>query len=344
MEFNIYTKEAETVTKSLVIEDITPIYKQLESEYIENLIIFNGFTSDYYPENIEKMQKAVDLYRDNQPFIILVSRAQEVYPCVFKEISETEFEVQWFKINTDYSYIDSETVTITLENGVVVNTSESRNSSFEFDYQDKLVSGDNIKTINNESILGSGNINTPTKTSELTNDSGFITSIPSEYVTETELASKGYITEVPENVFYWDGQSDDVDTFNKVFECINNNKPFIITNNDGMILNSHRSTSIDFGGAPLTQYIFEGSKIETSGTTYTVTNYEAAVMWNWDSSSVSGVSEATSYTVSGKAVTKVSELTNDSKYVSSTTIAKIEKVTEYPSNPDANTLYIKVES
>lgn len=34
----------------------------------------------------------------------------------------------------------------------------------------------------------------PTKTSELTNDSRFLTSIPEEYVTETELASKGYAT------------------------------------------------------------------------------------------------------------------------------------------------------
>ena len=35
----------------------------------------------------------------------------------------------------------------------------------------------------------------PTKTSELTNDSGFLTSVPSEYVTETELNNKGYLTE-----------------------------------------------------------------------------------------------------------------------------------------------------
>ena len=34
----------------------------------------------------------------------------------------------------------------------------------------------------------------PTKTSQLTNDSSFITSIPSEYVTETELNNKGYLT------------------------------------------------------------------------------------------------------------------------------------------------------
>ena len=35
----------------------------------------------------------------------------------------------------------------------------------------------------------------PTKTSQLTNDSGFITSVPSEYVTETELNNKGYLTQ-----------------------------------------------------------------------------------------------------------------------------------------------------
>lgn len=44
--------------------------------------------------------------------------------------------------------------------------------------QDNLVSGVNLKTINNNSILGSGNLDleVPTKTSDLTNDSGFITS------------------------------------------------------------------------------------------------------------------------------------------------------------------------
>lgn len=38
----------------------------------------------------------------------------------------------------------------------------------------------------------------PTKVSQLTNDSGFLTSVPSEYITESELSSKGYLTAVPE--------------------------------------------------------------------------------------------------------------------------------------------------
>lgn len=43
--------------------------------------------------------------------------------------------------------------------------------------QDTLVSGTNIKTINGSSLLGEGDINIPTKTSELTNDSNFVTGV-----------------------------------------------------------------------------------------------------------------------------------------------------------------------
>ena len=41
---------------------------------------------------------------------------------------------------------------------------------------------------------GLNGIKVPTKTSELTNNSGFITTIPDEYITETELNAKGYLT------------------------------------------------------------------------------------------------------------------------------------------------------
>ena len=37
--------------------------------------------------------------------------------------------------------------------------------------------------------------NIPTRTSQLENDSGYITNIPNEYITETELNAKGYTTE-----------------------------------------------------------------------------------------------------------------------------------------------------
>lgn len=51
---------------------------------------------------------------------------------------------------------------------------------------------DSVKTVNGVSPDENGNItidipSVPTKTSQLTNDSGFITTIPSEYITESEL-------------------------------------------------------------------------------------------------------------------------------------------------------------
>ena len=49
-------------------------------------------------------------------------------------------------------------------------------------------------THNTSDIKG---LSIPTKVSDLENDSNFITSIPSEYVTETELKAKKYLTSVP---------------------------------------------------------------------------------------------------------------------------------------------------
>lgn len=54
----------------------------------------------------------------------------------------------------------------------------------------------------------------PTKTSQLTNDSGFLTAIPAEYVTETELTAKNYATKADvENV------SDDLATLTNTVDA-----------------------------------------------------------------------------------------------------------------------------
>lgn len=117
-------------------------------------------------------------------------------------------------------HFESTTLNHTVVQTTITPTGVSADTSYH-SYQEQLVSGTNIKTINGESILGEGNLEIsggggttdytqltnkpqinsvelsgnksledlgiPTKTSELTNDSGFLTSIPDEYVTETEL-------------------------------------------------------------------------------------------------------------------------------------------------------------
>ena len=65
--------------------------------------------------------------------------------------------------------------------------------TFDFDdtnYQGKLTAGSNINITNNTiSVTGM-----PTKVSDLTNDAGYLTSVPSEYVTDSELIAKDYVT------------------------------------------------------------------------------------------------------------------------------------------------------
>ena len=72
----------------------------------------------------------------------------------------------------------------------------------------------------------------PTKVSELANDSGFIKSIPSEYVTETELNTKGYLTK-HQDISNLQEKTDDalnttdktvVGAINELFQSVNNGK------------------------------------------------------------------------------------------------------------------------
>lgn len=55
------------------------------------------------------------------------------------------------------------------------------------------IKGGAVDSVNG--MTGDVVIEIPSKTSQLENDSGFLTQIPDEYVTETELDAKGYLTE-----------------------------------------------------------------------------------------------------------------------------------------------------
>ena len=89
--------------------------------------------------------------------------------------------------------------TLTTELNTKANKSElhshSNKSVLDGITSSKITEWDNKSTFdgNYNSLTNKPTI--PTKTSQLTNDSGFITSIPNEYITETELNSKGYLTQ-----------------------------------------------------------------------------------------------------------------------------------------------------
>ena len=82
-----------------------------------------------------------------------------------------------------------------------VNVSDLSSVATSGNYQD-LINKPTIPTVDvtkeyvDTQLLTKANItDIPTKVSELTNDSGYLTVIPEEYVTDTELESKGYLTE-----------------------------------------------------------------------------------------------------------------------------------------------------
>ena len=72
-------------------------------------------------------------------------------------------------------------------------TIEELNTKVDISDLSNVATSGNYEDLENKPLI-------PSKTSDLVNDSGFINGIPDEYITEEELNSKGYITEIPDTV------------------------------------------------------------------------------------------------------------------------------------------------
>ena len=70
---------------------------------------------------------------------------------------------------------------------------KANNGNIDLKVPIKQVGGGAVDSVNG--MTGDVVLEIPSKTSDLVNDSGFLTQIPDEYVTETELDAKGYLTE-----------------------------------------------------------------------------------------------------------------------------------------------------
>lgn len=119
--------------------------------------------------------------------------SEVVMPDVSDFITSTEIEDM---VTTDqlsnYETIQHATETYQPKGDYATKSEVSSVSDSLTDKQDTLVSGTNIKTVNGQTLLGSGNVQIdapeiPTNVSAFTNDAGYLTSIPEEYITDTEL-------------------------------------------------------------------------------------------------------------------------------------------------------------
>lgn len=139
---------------------------------------------------------------------------------------------------------------------------------------------------------GAVTVTVPSKVSQLTNDSNFISSIPSEYVTETELEAKGYLTAVPSEY---------------VTETELAAKKYLTsyTETDPTVPSWAKAAS---------KPTYSKSEVGL-GNVENVKQYSASNPPPYPVTSVNGKTGAVTVTVP----TKVSELTNDSKYLTSYT-------------------------
>ena len=137
----------------------------------------------------------------------------------------------------------------------------------------------------------------PTATSQLTNDSNFITSIPSEYVTETELTAKGYLTEHQDI----SGKADKTELHNHT------NKTIL----DG--ITSDKITSWD------NKSNFDGNynSLTNKPSIPSIDGLATEDYVNQEINKINVTDQLTDYAKKSELPTKTSELTNDSNFLTS---------------------------
>ena len=213
--------------------------------------------------------------------------------------------------------------------------------------------------INDSGYITNVNMPTvPTRTSQLTNDSGYINNIPSEYVIEAELlaknyANKDYVTNAINNAQLGgvDGSNIDLSIYVTRDDLANKADIADIPTKTSQLSNdSNFLTDI-----PL-EYVTETELLAKNYADVTyVTNAVNNAQINVDLSNYATKNDLTSkadvshahdnYAPKADIPTKVSQLSNDMKYVvGSSDITRIEIVTIYPPEEEQETgvLYIRV--
>lgn len=208
-----YVTEAELESKGYLTEVPSQYVTETELEDRLDELNLNVDLNDYYTKQ----------QIDSKGFVTnatLVNKDYATRTELNEAVSNIDLTDYYTKTESDTKYqpkgnyltsIPSEYVTETELTGKNYATKTEVNSK-----QNQLVSGTNIKTINGESILGSGNIEIKGGSADLegyateqwVEGKGYLTSIPSEYVTETELETRLENVEVDLTNYYTKEQVD----------------------------------------------------------------------------------------------------------------------------------------
>lgn len=185
--------------------------------------------------------------------------------------------------------------------------------------QDQLVSGSNIKTVGGNSLLGSGNVALPTKTSDLTNDSNFINE---NYVNDSlyytsiyNISQSGDQFEVVDYPYRYDGTHDAYisarsvmyqDTnndWNKLDDTLDGKQDTLVSGTNIKTINGYSilgsgNLQIDSGGGTATNVQINGTSITSNGVANIITNSA----YNSSSNKIATMSDVPSFTFTNVTV------------------------------------------
>lgn len=181
-----------------------------------------------------------------------------------------------------------------------------------------------IPTAINELKSGLDGITVPTKTSQLINNSGFITTIPEEYITETELNAKGYLTSHQDISNLQNKTDNGLATTNKtVIGAINELKSIIdalqsrVTTLENQQSVAVRVTGVSLNNNALT--LNTGNTNTLIATVLPTTATNKNVTWSTNNSSVASVNNGT-VTAHAKGQATITVTTADGGYSASCSV------------------------
>lgn len=181
-----------------------------------------------------------------------------------------------------------------------------------------------IPTAINELKSGLDGITVPTKTSQLINNSGFITTIPEEYITETELNAKGYLTSHQDISNLQNKTDNGLATTNKtVIGAINELKSIIdalqsrVTTLENQQSVAVRVTGVSLNNNALT--LNTGNTNTLIATVLPTTATNKSVTWSTNNSNVASVNNGT-VTAHSKGQATITVTTADGGYSASCSV------------------------
>ena len=162
--------------------------------------------------------------------------------------------------------------------------------------------------------------NIPSKISELSNDKGYITEIPNEYVTESELDTKGYLTTIPfnyktkeENDNLYQAKGNYLTSYTETDPVFKSSPAFNITqeniNNWNSLYIPDIPDEVQFGGSTakegadiwikLARNLFNPKSINKTNTSFNSSALEMNDYYYWGVSDYIEIEPNTDYTLSG---------------------------------------------